>query len=195
MNRLSRPVKRGQEFIHKYYETIKLTLLLIIILMAGVLIYGMLDQAADDRARRAEEQAERVKVVQEVLQKVDDNTDEVLARVERSESLLCALFLQHDIDIKLPDDLRDRCQRELEERGVTSQEFTSEHSHDEPAQNSPSTQTPTQEPEKKPQSNSQNNNQNNGNNNPPNPPSNPSLPERVIDGINGIVDNTVGRLF
>lgn len=150
MKSLSRPVKRGQEFVHKYYESIKLFLLVLIIVMAGIIIYSMLNQAAADRARRAEEQTQRVKAVEDVSQRIDDKTDEVLARVERSESLLCALFLQHDIDIELPPELEKRCQKELKERSQASAEPSATSSPQPTPQTSPSNTQPNNPPSEPP---------------------------------------------
>lgn len=94
-----------------------------LMLLIAVVLFGLaiLDFQKDGQTildNQAQEQLDRLNTVETVTDDSNENTEEILERVERSESLLCALFLQHDIDIQLPDDLRSKCQEELESRGV-----------------------------------------------------------------------------
>lgn len=108
------PIKRTQEFIHKYYDSIKLFLMMAIL---GLVAYGLfyqIDQRADDLA-------DRQVAVQTIVQGQKNETDEIKKELSRQSDIinrqftaLCIIIIDtsgtQSLD-KLDPDTRARCQR------------------------------------------------------------------------------------
>lgn len=181
-------MKKFQMFIHRHYDTIKLTLIVIIFILTFMAVVGQIQKNNRDTIDRADAVAEVLEADKEIVKSIKAETEAQTKIINRQFRALCILIIDTSGEeglAKLDADSRQQCERLAEdpeatqETAVEQQRNREQEARPEQSQNGQndagSSSNPTPNSRPIPQDNSQ----------PPTEPEEPSGIRQVplVDGL------------
>lgn len=111
-------MKRFQLFIHRHYDAIKLSLMVIIFILTFLAVVGNIQSAAQNTIEREEAVKELLEADQKITQSIKEETEAQTKVINRQFRALCILIIetsgQEGLN-KLDADSRHQCERLAED--------------------------------------------------------------------------------
>lgn len=177
--------KRVQLFIHKWYDTIKLSMIICILVLTGFGILNVIALNADESRERGEAV---IKVTEQISRENDEQTD----KINRQFQALCFIIIQtagREALSQLDPPLEDQCRNltaELKKRDAATEKRDSSTQQQQKPRRADSQEQPQEAPER-PSAPSQPSEPT------PEPRPQPSVLERVLEPVNNLLRGVLGR--